>query len=86
MKKVSMEDIAKIHNVSKVTVSKALNDKPGSKRRTQAKIKATAKAKGYRLNSSARSLKTRMVYNIGVLIAERFIMTPPPIISAFGDI
>jgi len=29
MKKVSMEDIAKIHNVSKVTVSKALNDKPG---------------------------------------------------------
>ncbi|MFA7529000.1 MAG: substrate-binding domain-containing protein [Bacilli bacterium] len=73
MKKVSMEDIAKIHNVSKVTVSKALNDKPGVSDELRQKIKATAKAKGYRLNSSARSLKTRMVYNIGVLIAERFI-------------
>lgn len=73
MKKVSMEDIARIFNVSKVTVSKALNDKPGVSDELRQKIKTTAKAKGYRLNSAARSLKTERVYNIGVLIAERFI-------------
>ena len=51
MKKVSMEDIAKIHNVSKVTVSKALNDKPGESDELRQKIKATAGRWGYRLNS-----------------------------------
>ena len=71
-----MEDIAKLHNVSKVTVSKALNNKPGVSDELRAKIKATAKRKGYRLNSAARSLKTKRVYNIGILIAERFIKDP----------
>lgn len=71
-----MEDIARIHNVSKVTVSKALNDKPGVSDELREKIKATAKKKGYRLNSAARSLKTKRAYNIGILIAERFIKDP----------
>ena len=38
-KKISMEEIAKIFNVSKVTVSKALNDKEGVSDELRSSIK-----------------------------------------------
>ena len=38
-KNLSMDEIAKIFNVSKVTVSKALNDKPGVSESLRQEIK-----------------------------------------------
>ena len=73
---VSMNQIAQILNVSKVTVSKALNDKPGVSEELRREIKKTADLIGYRFNSAARSLKTNKAFNIGILIAERFIEDP----------
>lgn len=72
-KNVSMDEIAKLFNVSKVTISKALNDKPGVSDSLRGEIKRKAEELGYRINSAARSLKTNKSYNIGILIAERYI-------------
>lgn len=73
---VSMNEIANIFKVSKVTVSKALNDKPGVSDELRKEIKKRAEQMGYRINSAARSLKTNKAFNIGILIAERFIEDP----------
>lgn len=72
--KVTMEDIAERLGISKVSVSKALNDKEGVSEELRAKVKAVAQEMGYRLNASARSLKTSKVSNVGILIAERYVM------------
>ncbi len=70
---VTMQDIADIFNVSKVTVSKALNNKEGVSDELKEKIQEKAIELGYRFNSIARSLKDNATYNIGVVVAERFI-------------
>lgn len=72
-KNISMYEIAKLFNVSKVTVSKALNDKPGVSEKLKEEIKEKAQELGYRMNTAAKSLKTKKSYNVGVLIAERYI-------------
>lgn len=72
-KNISMYEIAKLFNVSKVTVSKALNDKPGVSEKLREEIKEKAAELGYRMNIAAKSLKTNKSYNVGVLIAERYI-------------
>ena len=57
-KAVSMTELAKIFNVSKVTISNALNDKEGVSPQLKEEIKKTAAELGWRLNSAARNLKT----------------------------
>ncbi|WP_163195001.1 LacI family DNA-binding transcriptional regulator [Clostridium thermarum] len=74
MKKiVTMSDIAKTLGVSTVTVSKALADKEGVSDEIRAKIKQVANEMGYRYNVAAKSLKDGLTYNVGIIIAERFI-------------
>lgn len=68
-----MKDIADKLGISIVTVSKALNDKEGVSEELRAKIKETAQEMGYRYNIAARSMKDGYSYNIGVIIAERFV-------------
>lgn len=72
-KEVNMKQIADIFNVSIVTVSKALNDKDGVSKKLREQIKEKAKELGYRPNVAARSLKTKRSYNVGLLIANRYI-------------
>ncbi len=72
--KISMSDLAKELGISKVSVSKALNDKEGVSDELLEKIKKLASDKGYRFNTSARSLKTDKQYNVGILISEKFIL------------
>lgn len=72
-KNISMDEIAKLFNVSKVTISKALNDKPGVSESLREEIKKKAEELGYRFNSAARSLKTNKSYNIGILIPEKYV-------------
>jgi LacI family transcriptional regulator len=68
-----MKDIAKELGISTVTVSKALSDRDGVSNELKDKIKAAAQEMGYRYNSLAKSMKEGKSYNIGVIIAERFI-------------
>ena len=71
--KVSMEEIARMFGVSKVTVSKALNDKAGVSDELRKEIKDKAKELGYRVNPAARGLKTNKNYNVGVIIPSRYV-------------
>lgn len=72
-KTVTMGDIAKVLNVSIVTVSKALSNKEGVSDEIRAKIKQTANDMGYRCNVAAKTLRDGLTYNVGVIIAEKFI-------------
>ncbi|MDP4177621.1 MAG: LacI family DNA-binding transcriptional regulator [Bacillota bacterium] len=72
-KTVTMGDIAKILNVSIVTVSKALSNKEGVSDEIREKIKQKANDMGYRCNVAAKALRDGLTYNVGIIIAERFI-------------
>lgn len=67
---VSMKDIARKCNVSVATVSKALNGHSDIGEATKQKVVNTAREMGYFPNSSARALKTRRTYNLGVLFVD----------------
>ena len=65
-----MKDIANECGVSVATVSKALNDHSDIGEETKRNIKETADKLGYYPNSSARALKTKRTFNIGVLFVD----------------
>ncbi len=67
---VSMKDISIQCGVSVATVSKALNDRGDISRETKERVCRIAKEMGYLPNSSARALKTRRTYNLGVLFVD----------------
>ena len=67
---VSMKYIADKCNVSVATVSKALNDHSDIGPLTKKRIRETAEKYGYHPNGSARALKTKRTYNIGVLFVD----------------
>jgi LacI family transcriptional regulator/LacI family purine nucleotide synthesis repressor len=66
----SMRDIAEKCNVSIATVSKALNNYSDIGVETKNLILQTASEMGYLPNSSARTLKTKRSYNLGVLFVD----------------
>jgi len=66
----SMKDISKLCGVSIATVSKALNDQSDIGPETKEKVQKAAKELGYFPNSSARALKTKRTYNLGVLFVD----------------
>ncbi|MFA9377944.1 MAG: substrate-binding domain-containing protein [Lachnotalea sp.] len=72
---VTMQDIADRFGVSKVTISKALNDKEGVSNELKNKIILGAEEMGYRMNAIAQSLKTNSTFNIGVIVPEQFTNT-----------
>lgn len=72
-KNITMQDIANEFGISKVTVSKALNDKEGVGEELKKKIQMMAQEKGYRFNSIAKSLKSNATNNIGIVVAERYV-------------
>lgn len=67
---VSMRDIAARCNVSIATVSKAMNNYSDVGEETKNLILQTAAEMGYFPNSSARTLKTKRSYNLGVLLVD----------------
>ena len=67
---VSMKDISELCGVSIATVSKALNGHKDIGEETKARICKVAKEMGYFPNSSARALKTKRTYNLGVLFVD----------------
>ena len=67
---VSMKEIARRCNVSVATVSKAMNGYSDIGEETKNYILKTASEMGYLPNSSARALKTKRSYNLGVLFVD----------------
>jgi DNA-binding LacI/PurR family transcriptional regulator len=60
----TIEDIAKLANVSKSTVSRALNDSPLIKEETREQIKAIAKENNFCFKATARSLSLGQSHTI----------------------
>ena len=67
---VTLEDIARALNVSKMTVSRAINDHPEISRATRARILAAARKMNYRPNQFARALTTNQSYLIGIVVPD----------------
>ena len=67
---ISMKDIAKHCGVSVASVSKALNGYSDISEETRQLILKAASEMGYLPNSSARALKTKRTYNLGVLFVD----------------
>ena len=67
---VTLEDIARALNVSKMTVSRAINNHPEISRQTRARILATAEKMKYRPNQFARALTTNHSYLIGIVVPD----------------
>jgi len=67
---VTLEDIARALNVSKMTVSRAINNHPEISRQTRARILAAAQKMNYRPNQFARALTTNHSYLIGIVVPD----------------
>jgi LacI family transcriptional regulator len=67
---VTLEDIARELNVSKMTVSRAINNHPEISRQTRERILATAQKMKYRPNQFARALTTNHSYLIGIVVPD----------------
>lgn len=67
---VSTTQLAKICGVSQGTVDRALNNRPGIKPETKARILAAAKSYGYRPNIHARSMAGGKSMLIGVVVFD----------------
>jgi LacI family transcriptional regulator, galactose operon repressor len=66
----TLEDIARALNVSKMTVSRAINNHPEISRDTRARILAAARKMNYRPNQFARALTTNHSYLIGIVVPD----------------
>ncbi|MCB9420225.1 MAG: LacI family DNA-binding transcriptional regulator [Ardenticatenaceae bacterium] len=60
----TIEDIARLANVSKSTVSRALNDSSLVKQETRERIQAIAREYNFRLNAPARNLSMRQSHTV----------------------
>jgi len=60
----TIEDIARLANVSKATVSRSLNDSPLVKKETKECIQAIAREHHFRINAPARNLSLRQSHTI----------------------
>ncbi len=67
---VTLSDIARKLNVSKVTVSKALRGHPDISRETTKLVKQTAEELGYTPNFAARNLSSRKSNTIGLVVPK----------------
>ncbi len=70
MVRATLKDIAKILNVSKVTVSKALRDFPDISLEMKKRAKQVAEELGYTPNYIARNLSIKKTYTIGVVVPD----------------
>ena len=67
---ITLDDIAKRLNVSKVTVSKALRGHPDISIETTQKVKEVAKELGYTPNFMARNLSSKSSHTIGLVVPK----------------
>lgn len=70
MVNIRQSDIAKLLNVSRVTVSKALRDHPDISTALKKKIGITARKMGYVPNLIAKQLNSRRTFTIGIVVPD----------------
>ncbi len=66
----TLGDIARVLNVSKMTVSRAINNHPEINPETRARILAAAQKMNYRPNQFARALTSKHSYLIGIVVPD----------------
>jgi len=66
----TLEDIARALNVSKMTVSRAINNHPEISQQTRERILRLARKMNYRPNQFARALTTNHSYLIGIVVPD----------------
>ena len=69
-KKSTIADVARIAGVSMMTVSRAINQKPGVSEKLRAEILALADKMDFHPNNMARSLATKHTRTIGLLVSD----------------
>ena len=69
-KKVKLKDVAQRAGVSIMSVSKAINQKPGLSDETRARILKVVEEMGYTQNPIARSLRTSRTKTIGAVVND----------------
>jgi LacI family transcriptional regulator len=69
-KKATLNDIAKVVGLTKVSISKALRDHPDISESTKVKVKEIAQELGYRPNLIARSLIFSRTRTLGVIVPK----------------
>ncbi|MEH3098976.1 substrate-binding domain-containing protein [Sphingomonas adhaesiva] len=74
----TMETLAQLAGVSKITVSRALRDSDLVRPELREKIAEIARAAGYRMNGAARALRTRRSRTVALVI-ERLVAGDRPI-------
>lgn len=67
---ITTKDIAKACGVSRGTVDRALNDRPGINEKTKQKVLKTARKMGYRPHYIARSLVKGKTMSLGVVVFD----------------
>jgi DNA-binding LacI/PurR family transcriptional regulator len=74
----TMEAVAKLAGVSKITVSRALRDSDLVRPELREHIREVARSAGYRVNLAARSLRTRRTQMIAIVV-EKLIASDRPV-------
>jgi LacI family transcriptional regulator len=69
-KRATLNDIAKVLNLTKVSVSKALRDHRDISEATKIRVREVAEQLGYRPNLIARSLSSSKSFTIGVVVPK----------------
>lgn len=82
--RITMSELAKLAGVSKITVSRAFREGFAVNAETRQKIYNLAKEHGYKINYSARNLKTNRSYTVGVVVEmnptnDRMMSEPYPL-------
>ena len=86
MHKYTMDDVAKLANVSKTTVSRVINDKKnGVSLETRNHILKIVEELNYRPNTLARSVATASSKTIGLVIPDISNLFYPEIMSGIND-
>jgi DNA-binding LacI/PurR family transcriptional regulator len=67
---VTMSDVAKLSGVSKMTVSNVINDRSGVSEQVRRRVLEAIRESGYRVNVSARTLRSGRTGVIGLAVPE----------------
>ena len=70
MKRVTIEDVAKVAGVSRQTVSRAINDKDEISQETKERVMEAVEQLGYRPNRLAQGMVTQRTYTIGLILSN----------------
>lgn len=84
-KKNTMKTIADSIGVSVMTVSKAINNKPGVSEKTRQRIQDMAKELGYVPNPTAKSLRINHTGTLGVVLSDSSEMVTSKVLRAIED-